>query len=402
MHSNKCQAKWFLSLLLGLAMATVSALTFSRTIVVRDGSIQAAVDQASPGDTIVVPPGVYTGDASANAVVTVNKDNLTIIGNPSAVIDAKGFTYGILVGENVPIDLGGCPEPAVQNFTIKGLTIKNAEDTGLRLVGVEDFRITHGVYLDNEEYGPFPICSTQGFIAHNVAIGHKDASIYVGDDEDIVVEHNLVTGNAIGIEVENSKNIIVRHNKAFENTTGILVVVLPSLPMPFTDTVRIEHNVIVKNNFPNPVADSDSIVGLLPTGTGILNVGGDRVMIRKNVITGNNTLGLALIGNAFAFRDARIDPFVDENEVHNNVILGNGGNPPEDAFVPGADIIFIPDAIDPVTGMPVEIDSDPKDNCFSKNVFRTDFPPGIVEAFRCPEEALSGVAGTGRLSRCTA
>ena len=46
-------------------------------------SIQAAINAASPGDTISVAPGTYTGPT-----VNVNKDGITITRPPAAVIDA--------------------------------------------------------------------------------------------------------------------------------------------------------------------------------------------------------------------------------------------------------------------------------------------------------------------------
>ncbi len=386
--SRSGRKNWHSKVVFSAAMLLASTAVWGRAIVVKEGeSIQAAVDLAQPGDRIIVMPGLYTGVPGYDAVVTVTKDDITIQGSKHAVIDATGFEYGIMVGEDVPIGPAGCPAPTVRNFNIIGLTIQNAEDTGLRLVGVDGFRITHGRYLDNEEYGPFPVCSSNGLISHNFAAGHNDAAIYVGDDDQVEVLHNVVIGNAIGIEIENSTNASVRFNLARGNTAGILIIVLPGLPVPLTDNVVVENNTILNNNFPNPVpADSGDPVGILPTGTGILNVGGDRVSIRKNVIVGNDSFGLAIIGNFFAFFDPRIEPFVDGNEVRRNVILANGANPdPERALTPGVDIVFIPDVLDPATGDPVLPDPDPTDNCFQDNRFETDFPPGVTGFFPCPD-----------------
>jgi parallel beta-helix repeat protein len=307
-------------------------------------------------------------------------------GSRWAVIDATGFEYGIMVGESVDLGPEGCPEPTVSDFRIHGFTIRNADDTGLRLTGVDGYEILGGRYLDNEEYGPFPVCSTRGRIAGNFAAGHKDAAIYVGDDDDVVVEYNVVTRSAIGIEIENSTNAIVRFNGIGNNTTGILVVVLPGLPMPFTDDVLIEGNIVVANNFPNPIPiDEPSPVALLPSGTGILNVGGDRVIIRDNLIADNGSVGLALVGNFFAALDPRIEPFIDGNEVRDNLIVDNGLSPdPERALTPGVDIVFFPDLLDPETGLPGVFDPDPTDNCFSGNQFNTQFPPLVTSFFPCP------------------
>lgn len=380
---NSHLSGYFTAVLVALVVLVAPSVAGAKVVVVQT-TIQAAVDQAEPGDTVQVPPGVYTGTAGDDQVVKVTKDDITIKGGPSAVIDAAGFEFGIKVGSDDPITPAGCPAIAVRNFKIQGLTIKNADDTGVKLVAVEGFTMTQGTYLDNEEYGPFPVCSRDGVISHNFASGHKDAAIYVGDDDNVVVRNNTVINSAIGIEIENSINCTVRNNIMNGNTAGMLVVVLPGLPMPFTDNVVITNNVITNNNLPNP---GGGLVGLfLPTGTGILNVGGDNVRIRGNVISGNDSFGVAIIGNAFGilFGDPRIEPFVDGNVVRNNTITNNGNSPdPLRALTPGADIVFIPDVINPLTGLPLQADPDPTDNCFKNNAFGSDFPAGIVGLFPC-------------------
>ena len=270
----------------------------------------------------------------------------------------------------------------VTNFTIKGFTIQNAEDTGVRLVGVDGFSMTHGTYLDNDEYGPFPVCSSNGLVAHNFASGHDDAAIYVGDSVGVEVRNNVVLDSAIGIEIENSIDSEVHHNVMSGNVAGMLVVVLPGLPIAETTNVSIHHNVITDNNLsPNP---GGGFVALLPVGTGILNVGGDGVVTEFNTITGNDSVGIASIGNPFSGLDPRIEPFVDDSVTRFNNITGNGANPdPINALTPGADIVFIPGVVDLDTGMIVLPDPDPSDNCYEKNVFDVDFPPGIVALFPC-------------------
>lgn len=175
----------------------------------------------------------------------------------------------------------------------------------------------------------------------------------------------------IGIEIENSRRIVVKENWLSGNTTGILVVVLPGLPMPFTRAVRLENNVVLQNNRPNPIpVDSGDPVGLLPTGTGILNIGGDKVVIHQNVVLGNNSVGVAIIENPFAGLDPRIERFPDDNAVRDNVILRNGKAPdPERATTPGADIVY---------------DGSGARNCFAGNRFRTQIRDGITALFPCP------------------
>jgi parallel beta-helix repeat protein len=337
-------------------------------VIVVTTTIQAAVSAASPGDTVLVPPGTYRES------VLVETSGITIRGSHGAVLDAEGFNNGIRVGTGRfsvgPDGFPVCPPLTLHDITVDGLAVVNAERNGILLLGVDGFRIVDGKYLDNEEYGIFPICSRNGVIESNRVEGTEDAGIYVGDDEDITVARNDVSRCTIGVEIENSNDIVVRDNRAIGNTTGILVVVLPGLPKPFTEDVLIVNNVVVRNNFPNPVPpDSGEPEGLLPTGTGILNIGGDRVVIRDNVVNQNDSLGVAILANPFASLDPRLEPNPDGNEVAGNVILRNGGSPdPERAQTPGADIVY---------------DGSGTGNCFSRNRFQTEFPEGITELFPC-------------------
>lgn len=360
------------AVLFTLAALLAPAAARAGNLIVVNSTIQAAVDAASPGDTIVVPPGVY------HESVVVDKSDITIQGPQTAVIDATGFDRGLTVGTGSittdPSGLPVCPPLALSNFTIEGLTIRNAEGDGLFLIGVDGFHITGGKYLGNEEYGIFPRCAQNGLIDFNqVDAQHQadDAGIYVGVDDHVTVSKNSVTGSPIGIEIENTINTVVRENRATGNTAAMLVVVLPGLPRAATDNVLIEKNVFNNNNFPNPVpAGSGDEVGLLPTGTGVLNVGADGVVVRENVVNGNDSVGLAIIANPFAGLDPRIEPNPDNNEVRNNVILKNGKSPdPVRATTPGVDIVY---------------DGTGTGTCFANNVFMTDFPPGITSFFPCP------------------
>jgi parallel beta-helix repeat protein len=372
------------TLLLAIAILTpmMLAVQCPPPVILHSGdSIQEAVDAAMPGTTIFLLPGVYTGTPGAEAVVDVQMSGITITGSHRAVIDATGFEYGIQVGASVPITAAGCPPITMTDFKLNGTTIQNAEDSSIRLIGVDRFSIENGRHLDNYEYGPFPICSRNGKIRRNYVSGSQDAAIYVGDDFNVDVLDNFVTDSVAGIEIENTSTSVVRGNTLTGNTGGILAFVLPGLPQPFTDTVLIENNRIFDNNRTNTGSGS---VGTLPEGTGILVIGGDDVTVRNNDVTGNDSFGIAVIGNPFSFFDPRIEPFVDNLLVEGNTFLDNGANPdPLRTFTPGADMIFLPDVFDTSTGTLLLVDPDPTDNCFTNNDFDTDFPPGIVGAFEC-------------------
>jgi parallel beta-helix repeat protein len=359
---------------LGMVTAASPAAAHpSRTIVVTT-TIQAAVDAAQPGDTILVPPGTY------HESVLVTKSHLTIAGSRAAILDAAGFRIGIRVGSGSISRSGpapACSPLAVQGFTLRGLTIQHAGFSGVFLIGVDGYHLTGTSYVDNPVYGPFPVCSHNGLIDLNQVVGGDsaagpsiDTGIYVGDDDQVTVRDNSVTNYVIGVVVENTINAIVQDNLLQGNTAGVYAAVLANHPRPFTDQVVIEHNQVVNNNLPNPVPpDSGDEIGGVPTGVGIVNFGADHVVIRDNRVLGNDSLGVIVLQNFVAGTDARIEPNPDFGQVRGNVILGNGHNPdPVRAITPGADIVY---------------DGAGTGNCYADNVFATEFPAGITEQFPC-------------------
>jgi parallel beta-helix repeat protein len=360
--------------LLGLAAIASPATALAGDTIVVTSTIQAAVDAAQPGDTILVPPGTY------RETVLVDKSNLTIAGSPGAILDAAGFRTGIRVGtgrisREGPVPT--CPSLAVTGFTLRGLTVKHASFSGVFLIGVDGYHLTGTSYLDNPVYGPFPVCSHDGLIDFNHVVGggsavgpSTDTGIYVGDDDRVTVRNNSVTNYVVGVVVENTINATVQDNLFKGNTAGIYAAVLPNHPRPFTDNVVIERNQVVNNNLPNPVpADSGDSIGLVPTGVGIVNFGGDHVVVRNNRVLGNDSLGVIVLQNFLASADSRIEPNSDFVQVRGNVILQNGHNPdPVRAVTPGADIVY---------------DGTGTGNCFADNVFATEYPAGITASFPC-------------------
>src|SRR5262249_13347334 len=148
-------------------------------------------------------------------------------------------------------------------------------------------------------------------------------------------ENNGLTNGEFGVELENTDNSVVRSNLLSANTSGIFVIVLPGLPKSATETALIEGNVVQKNNRPNPfppvcvapgtppgcVTEFFDDKQLLPSGTGILNVGGHKVTIRNNNVTSNNTVGIGVVEDPITHDSS------NETRVTNNLIQQNGKSP---------------------------------------------------------------------------
>jgi parallel beta-helix repeat protein len=345
------------------ACAAFEIASAEAAVLVVSKSIQAAVNEANPGDTIFVPPGTY------RETVRILKDSITILGSEGAIIDARGFANGIHVGADIfgpgPNGIPVCPAVAVRNFTLIGLTIQNARSNGIFLSGVDTYTLAHGSYLNNGDYATYPSCSNNGQIAFNRAKGGGDTCIYVGNDVEASIIGNVAADCTVGVQVVNSDNVIIRGNTVTGNSTGILAIVDPFNPRTETSDVLIAANRINANNRPNTSTEGD--LERIPSGAGILIVGSDNVRIRTNEVTDNNTLGVAILQNPLASQDPRnIDPNPNGDEVRRNVVIKNGAHP--SPGLPGADLFY---------------DGSGNGNCFAQNKFGTSVPPSIEAIFPC-------------------
>ncbi|MBC3765526.1 parallel beta-helix domain-containing protein [Neptunicella marina] len=292
-----------------------------QTLVVKPGSlIMDAVKSASPGDTIQIMPGTY------HETVYIDKDDIRIIGvieqGKRAVLDGqKKLNDAILYSGN--------------NIVVENLKITQYKGNGIMGQAGNNFEIRNNIIVDTGVYGIFPQLGKNGIVEYNIVSGIEDAAIYVGMSDNIHVAHNHVFASVAGIEIENSRHAIVENNFVYDNAGGILAFVTPGLPVKTTYDVIIRDNFIHQNNHVNFGAPGSTVSGI-PSGTGMLIMAADDVIIENNIVSDNKVAGIIITDHANAPNitiDPESDPTPERTMILNNVMVNNGYDTIDEAKV---------------------------------------------------------------------
>ena len=226
--------------------------------------------------------------------------------------------------------------------------------------------MSHVVTINNGDYGLFPEFCKNGVVEHCSATGHNDVGIFIGQSENITLEHNIAFANVNGFEIQNSTDVTVSKNKSYDNVCGILVILLPGRTIKTSANILVSKNHVYDNNHIN-FAEPGSLEAFLPVGSGILVVGVDNVTVEDNKINDNNFVGVATVSTLIlgalaglppeAFAD--IEPNPDGAKIISNKLSNNGAAPPAGLPLPGVDLLW---------------DGSGTNNCWKNNNYSTSYP----------------------------
>ena len=155
--------------LLGIAVfLTATAADAAVHRVYPGDSIQAAIDGASPGDTILVESGRYQEDPASEYGLHITTDNLRLIGK---VNKDKGEAGKVRILANGGQQTGVFAAPPgcgfkdsecageLQGFYIRGFTVEGFPQNGIQTRWVNGFRIVRSESVNNLNNGIYPTLS---------------------------------------------------------------------------------------------------------------------------------------------------------------------------------------------------------------------------------------------------
>jgi hypothetical protein len=312
-------------------------------------SIQAAIDAASPGDTILVDPGVYQETGNADFGLHITTDNLRLIGKVDELAGEAGKIRLVKTGTQqtgvyaAPADcgpnvgVGDCPEE-LQGFYIRGFTVEDFPRNGIQTRFVNGFSFIGNESVRNLNNGIYPTISANGLVQGNLSYGSLDTAMWVAASQNVRVLENELRDSVIGFEITVSDDVYVKDNNIHGNVTGVGLFhpnAAGNAQLPEMNNWVIEQNHIHDNNlFPNP-APPNSFQAGVPPGAGVLLLGVSDNSVSKNLIENNGFVGVGVLGWCTAVSTGpesrncindppQANPQANNNRVAQNTLNGNG------------------------------------------------------------------------------
>ena len=171
-------------------------------------TIQAAIDAATSGDTIIVGDGVYTEN------LRVNKENLTIRSENGAAATTV----------QTPNPDDHVFEVTASGVSIVGFTVRNAkgsEKAGIYLSGGDNCDIENNI-CENNSYGIYlGSSSNNNNLTNNTCENNTHHGIYLYNSSNGSIENNYIDHNGHGIRIEDYSSAVIRFNRITNNVVGI-------------------------------------------------------------------------------------------------------------------------------------------------------------------------------------
>jgi len=303
-------------------------------------SIQAAIDAAKPGATIVLSKGMHRENLLVTKPITLDGQDGAVLA-PGATIASNpctndpdggpGFNVGVCVigklgpippGQDVPTVLG-----LIDNVTLRNIRITQFGGDVVAL-GTRNLRIEH-VEADHGGDGIFTEDGRDTRLVHNYAHDNDGNGFNVRGSSGLSITHNVSARNyGSGLLLINSSFGVISHSSFVGNCAGMELI--DSAEPGIAGYLTVTANDVRANNLFCPAEESPSTSGI---GIGML--GTTHVRVERNTVTGNvaqsdpqsgdsaqfGGIGIALFDGQLAGGPPPTDNDIVRNHITDNVPL---------------------------------------------------------------------------------
>ena len=242
-------------------------------------TIQEAVDAASPGDLVLISPGVY------NEAVNVTTDELTIRG-----LDRNE----VILDGQFELD-NGVRVLGASGVAVENLTAQNYTNNGVFWTSVDGYRGSYLTAYRNGDYGIYAFDSVNGLLEHSYASGSPDAGFYIGQcyECNAVMDDVISEYNGLGYSGTTSGGNLYIINSRFNNNRAGINMNSATYELCYPQRrATIVGNTVYDNNQTDTPAIDDAI---LAQNNGILVEGGIGNVIERNLVFDQGKVGIGLV-----------------------------------------------------------------------------------------------------------
>jgi nitrous oxidase accessory protein len=303
-----------------IALLPALALAAELVVGLDAPTVQAAVDQASAGDVVVLPEGRWPGPVRVTMPITLTSRGGVLVGTgegTTLTVSAPGVIVDDLHVQGSGDDLSGPDACLFVEPSAAGTVVRNSLFTDC-LFGIWLHHVIGVRVVDNQVEG-----------RPGVHPSNKGNGIHLFDSEELVVRGNTVEHARDGIYVSATENSLIADNEVSNQRYGIHYM--------FSYDNTISGNVAENNSGGLALMGSHRLTVTANVATGNTKQGLLFRDVQYSTITGNRTtynaeglfffssLDNEISGNTIAYNEigARVWAGSERNEVRGNAFVGN-------------------------------------------------------------------------------